>query len=324
MCEPCNNENTLDAALVSGEAVRLGTTTRPACTDALSSQIPHCILCSRAAQDEAAALSAKAAAPAADAPRQRGRPRIHPLKDENGMVIPKKGSVTPITAPLSALDAFKPTECNNWVHLVCAVWMPDVVFSDVERFKTVEGCGSLPSWRYEATCSICSEHSGACVVCAEPSCRKTMHVSCAFNQGYAVGFEVVPNKKRDTLTFKGEHGSMGAHVYCRDHAPARRLFDIGESEDGLTALQVYARSNKTVSESTYALLRRAKRFNAVLGGSAPRLHSPASRRQCAGCGTGFSPFWWPVVKSEEAGGAPSSVCCNACRPTLAAGIETDD
>ncbi len=45
---------------------------------------------------------------------------------------------TIVKAPLGALDAFKPTECNNWAHVLCSVFIPEVVFSDTTRLKTVD------------------------------------------------------------------------------------------------------------------------------------------------------------------------------------------
>ncbi|KAN0062893.1 putative PHD type zinc finger protein with BAH domain-containing protein [Thecaphora frezii] len=264
-CEACENEETLDAALV-----------------------PHCILCSKRAQQEALEVSLRRAAagagvgaaatvagggaekPAApEKPRGRGRPSLESKAAAKAAAAAaavaaassassagsagtaattSAGATTlngggaassaaalakllqAISAPLGPLDAFKPTECNNWVHVVCALFTPEVVFSDAPRLKTVEGCGNLPPWRYEATCSVCDERAGSCIMCAEAGCKRVFHASCAVNHDdeFVVGFEVAPpmgtGKGRkaaaagvESVTFQGETGVMSAVVYCRQH-----------------------------------------------------------------------------------------------------------
>lgn len=339
LCDPCNNEQTQEAALLT-----------------------KCILCSTAAQEDAAANSAKhAAATGGEGGKARGRPKASAAAT-NG----SSDKEVVVKAPLTALDAFKPTECNNWAHVLCAVWMPEVVFSDVNRLKLVESCGNLPTWRYEAVCSICNVHTGACVSCSEPSCRRVFHVSCAHNQaGCTLGFEILPVKSTrkevvSMLTFKGESGHMVPQIWCKDHrevAKSKKLYDLAEVDpkSGSTSLQMFVRSNKHLSiasnvnalvgDTSYALLRRAKRYDSLLhSGLAPStpalqnnksLVSPATSiattagekagKQCTSCKTRFSPYWWPLppeaqVKQEdgqqekrEAGGP--RVCCNFCYET---------
>ncbi|CBQ69988.1 conserved hypothetical protein [Sporisorium reilianum SRZ2] len=331
LCDPCNNEKAQEAAL-----------------------LPRCILCSPAAQQDAAANSAKHAAAVAGGGegKARGRPKASAVaaaaaaaaaaedgvKQEAGAGGVVAASV--LKAPLGALDAFRPTECNNWAHVLCAVFMPEVVFSDTTRLKTVESCGNLPTWRYEALCCICNVACGACVTCSDPSCRKTFHVSCAHNQqpGYTLAFEIIPVKstRREvipTLTFKGETGHMVPQIWCRDHkdiAKAKKLYDLAEVDPktGLTSLQMFVRANKhpalagTLVGDTYALLRRAKRYDSLLADSSVLANKslvsaePGRTKSCAGCTTRLSPFWWPLppearVKAE--GGEHKGVCCNFCR-----------
>ncbi|GAC75620.1 PHD finger protein BR140/LIN-49 [Moesziomyces antarcticus T-34] len=319
MCDPCNNETTQEAAL-----------------------LPRCILCSPAAQEEAAAISAKHALSTTGEKAPRGRPKAVPDSGADGL---KKEPGLAAKAPLGALDAFKPTECNNWAHVLCAVWMPEVLFSDVARLKLVESCGNLPGWRYEAECSICHDARGACVSCSDPLCRKTFHVACAHNHqpAYTLGFEIIPVKstRRDviaTLTFKGESGHMVPQVWCKEHkelAKTKKLYDLAEVDPktGLTSLQMFVRTNKhlavpagtnpLVGETTYALLRRAKRYDSLVTPTVVKVETPKPGRQksCAKCSTRFSPFWWPLpaaetrVKDEDEVETGPRVCCNFCHET---------
>lgn len=117
------------------------------------------------------------------------------------------------------LDVFKPTERNNWVHLVCALFMHECSVGDVARYHPVEGVGALPHWRYRALCEICHRPTGACVECSANGCERKFHVSCAWAQqvrhpperrntkptGYMLGFEIhTPEHKSATATAEGQ------------------------------------------------------------------------------------------------------------------------
>lgn len=284
--------------------------------DPESALLPHCVLCDEAATD----------------------------RNTQGM--------------LNALDVYKPTECNNWVHLVCATWVPEVLYGDITTMRPVEGVGSLPLWRYTSPCSLCNETRGAVVVCAEPACRTRFHVSCAYQAQPActLAFEIFPVKTSrresvNTLTFKSETGHMVAQIWCKQHrnvAKSKTTYDFYESDAklGLTAMQAYARTHKqvvstslrnsAVIESSHALLRRAKRLDAILQDAgaagayvrdaalvtmtmpvseANRAMDEAAAKPapppptCLQCHTDWTPLWWPV----PGGAAMQCSTCHAAR-----------
>lgn len=253
---------------------------------------------------------------------------------------------------LNALDVYKPTECNNWVHLLCAMWTPDVMFADSIVMKPVEGVGSLPVSRYDVCCSICEEVKGVCVKCAEPTCRTQFHVSCAFLSQPAcmLGFEIFPVKTSrresvNTLTFKSETGHMCAQVWCKEHigtAKSKKTYEFFEIDPKLkmNAMQAYARTHKQVTvstnksaslvESTHALLRRAKKLDALwtagnrqveqAGVIQPPQYDPmdldekrnvcegfvdSKLQTCVKCHSDWSPLWWPVNDG-------AAYCCTMC------------
>lgn len=226
--------------------------------DPTSSILPFCILCGETPTDRITHNSL------------RGRKVRAPEAESKG---------------LTALDVYKPTECNNWVHLLCALWTPDVLFANTVTMQPVEGAGNLPAWRYDTQCSLCDQVRGACVKCAEPTCRSHFHVSCAYlaQPSCILAFEIFPVKtsRRDsvhTLSFKSESGHMCAQIWCKDHlgvARSKITYDYHEMDPKLklTAMQAYAKTHKQVAtgsnrnmalvESTHALLRRAKRLDVV-------------------------------------------------------------
>lgn len=50
----------------------------------------------------------------------------------------------------SFLRAAKPTEGQAWVHVLCAVFSPEVTFSDVVHLRLAEGISTIPRARWSA------------------------------------------------------------------------------------------------------------------------------------------------------------------------------
>lgn len=282
-CDACTNERTLDAALV------------PRCT--LCPPLPRADPTKAAATTTASNGASSTSTPTLTAAAAR-------VRNTDVSSSPLSATSSSAEPPLTALDAYKPTECNNWAHAICAVWMPDILFTDTEKLKLVEGAGSLPYWRYASTCEVCNRPGGACIQCSDSTCKRTFHVSCAFaHSSYSFGFEIHPVKtsRKDqvaTAGFKSEHGHWTALAFCKAHkeqVKEKQTYDLAEvdGKTGLTALQTYVRSHKAAiapaagpaatagggnaaaaaatatpagaaaGDATYALLRRAKRFDAV-------------------------------------------------------------
>lgn len=300
-CEACTNERTLDAALVP-RCTLCPPLQRVDPTKAAAASTPKISAATVGASKANGSTTTQTLTPANSAAGSASRAR-----NADGPTSSPLSSTSAATAasnepPLSVLDAFKPTECNNWAHAVCAVWMPDVLFTDTERLKLVEGVGNLPFWRYAATCEVCNRPGGACIQCSDSGCKRTFHVSCAYaHSGYSFGFEINPVKtsRRDqvvTAGFKNEQGHWSALAYCKTHKELikeKQTYDLAEVDPktGLTALQTYVRTHKgaiaappqaaagganapaaasaassaAAGDATYALLRRAKRFDAVFG-----------------------------------------------------------
>ncbi|KAI0058854.1 hypothetical protein BV25DRAFT_1890628 [Artomyces pyxidatus] len=201
------------------------------------------------------------------------------------------------------LRVCKPTEGQGWAHVACAVFIPEVTFSDAARLRIVEGISTIPSHRWATKCALCNHTGGAVVQCSD--CPLEYHVSCAWGRGYKFGFEVqaIKNVRRDpstTVTFKEAVGSMHAVVRCKEHDSSRRPFyDICETNElGETALQVYCRTYKQAQVAqSHALLRKARRLDQIieekditLNGHTPKPAEP----KCYHCKTAYSPFFHPV------------------------------
>jgi hypothetical protein len=72
--------------------------------------------------------------------------------------------------PVNPREPLKRTANNNWVHVTCAVWTPEVKFSNAKALELCEGIPSIPTARHDEVCKACKRADvGACVQCL--SCR---------------------------------------------------------------------------------------------------------------------------------------------------------
>ncbi|GJC92270.1 BAH domain-containing protein [Colletotrichum higginsianum] len=165
--------------------------------------------------------------------------------------------------PVNPREPLKRTADNNWVHVTCAVWTAEVKFGNAKALSPSEGIPSIPRTRYDEVCKACGFKGGACVACHH--CRNPVHVECARQQGYVLGFDITPVKgsRRDQfnlVTINGESGVMAATVWCKDHVPTKsvihRIHDI-VNDDGLNALQLYVQSYKQADLTLTGTVRKA-------------------------------------------------------------------
>ncbi|XP_061377526.1 PHD finger protein 14 isoform X1 [Danaus plexippus] len=82
---------------------------------------------------------------------------------------------------------FKETEVGAWVHLVCALYVPGVAFSEVERLSGVTLFEMAYSRWGARACGLCSDgalaRTGVCVGCDAGLCRTFFHVTCGQREG---------------------------------------------------------------------------------------------------------------------------------------------
>ncbi|TPX60050.1 hypothetical protein PhCBS80983_g02085 [Powellomyces hirtus] len=91
--------------------------------------------------------------------------------------------------------ALRRTIGNNWVHVSCATWMPEVKFGNPKTVEPVECIGLIDKKRWKQTCTICKQSTGACITCSERNCSTSFHVSCARYAGWELSIESVRGAK---------------------------------------------------------------------------------------------------------------------------------
>ena len=183
------------------------------------------------------------------------------LKKEDEYVRSQRQKGRP-TCPRAAL---KLTASNNWMHITCATWTPEVKFSDATKMQTTEGMGAVvaSNARMESLCKLCRIPEGACVSCHQ--CHVPFHVGCAHEAGYTFGFDVSPVKgsRKDmtqSVTLGVETGSLSAAIWCKEHSIKTIVHDmteVVEPESKMNALQLYCQMYKQADLTLTGTARKA-------------------------------------------------------------------
>lgn len=91
--------------------------------------------------------------------------------------------VSCILCHLANSGAFKQTDKGEWVHVVCAIWVPEVHFANTIFLEPVIGIERIDRQRWRLVCYICRKRGGACIQCDKSTCCTAFHVTCAQQAG---------------------------------------------------------------------------------------------------------------------------------------------
>uniref|UniRef100_A0A8D0ALX4 Bromodomain containing 1b n=1 Tax=Sander lucioperca TaxID=283035 RepID=A0A8D0ALX4_SANLU len=112
--------------------------------------------------------------------------------------------------------ALKKTDDERWGHVVCALWVPEVGFSDTVFIEPIDGVSNIPPARWKLTCYLCKEKgAGACIQCDKINCYTAFHVSCAQKAGLYMKMEPV----KEVTPSGGATFSVKKTAYCCSHTP---------------------------------------------------------------------------------------------------------
>lgn len=185
--------------------------------------------------------------------------------------------------PVGPREPLKRTVGNNWVHVTCAVWTPEIRFGHAKELEPAEGFCFIPGEKYREVCKICKSNKGACVPCHHSSCNAHFHVGCAFHSQYRFGFDITPVKssRRDSVNsmrLGQETGAASAAIWCPHHQVSGVVHDIGEmtEKDGTNALQRFVQTYKQADLTLTGTLRKAAHVQQSVGAS--QQHAIGHRR----------------------------------------------
>ncbi|KAJ5788706.1 hypothetical protein N7457_003696 [Penicillium paradoxum] len=230
--------------------------------------------------------------------------------------------------PVGPREPLKRTAGNNWAHVLCTMWTPELKYGDARELEPAEGFGSIPKERWRETCKVCKSSKGACVPCSFAGCNAHFHIGCAFQAHYRFGFDVTPIKssRRDSMRSirLGEDvGVATPAIYCPNHSVPAAMHEIGEqtSQGHLNALQLFAQTYKQADLTLTGTVRKAAYMHQSVG--APANPSTTAHRRASTTTT-------PALKDthkvhpEDGPEDPMDIDTDnqvAPRPT-AAGVET--
>ncbi|KAE8296628.1 Bromodomain-containing protein 1 [Larimichthys crocea] len=124
--------------------------------------------------------------------------------------------------------ALKKTDDDRWGHVACALWVPEVGFSDTVFIEPIDGVRNIPPARWKLTCYLCKEKgTGACIQCDKINCYTAFHVSCAQKAGLYMKMEPV----KEVTSSGAATFSVKKTAYCCSHTPEgcdRRPLNIYE------------------------------------------------------------------------------------------------
>ena len=159
-------------------------------------------------------------------------------------------------------EPLKRTTGNNWIHVNCAVWIPDIRFANAKLLDTAENVGTIDVSKWAEVCKLCKSAAGVCVSC--PRCQANFHIGCAQQKGYVFGFDVMPvkNSRKEIyppVTLGNETGLLSAVIYCPDHNIKSIVHPMHEmvKDSPLNALQLFVRTYKQADLSLTGTVRKA-------------------------------------------------------------------
>ncbi|TDH68780.1 hypothetical protein CCR75_007875 [Bremia lactucae] len=107
--------------------------------------------------------------------------------------------------PLAISESSSADE-QKWVHVLCALAIPELCLRDVPTMEPVDGFEEIENGRFRYLCAICRKRGGASVICESEGCNVGVHPQCAADAGLMIG---------------NEGNLLG--VYCDKHLPASRI-----------------------------------------------------------------------------------------------------
>ncbi|KAM9846313.1 protein Jade-1 [Aulostomus maculatus] len=108
--------------------------------------------------------------------------------------------------------ALKPTRSGTkWVHVSCALWIPEVSIGCPEKMEPITKVSHIPASRWALSCSLCREHTGTCIQCSMPSCIVAFHVTCAFDHGLEMRTILAENDEVRFKSFCLEHSCSASN-----------------------------------------------------------------------------------------------------------------
>lgn len=105
--------------------------------------------------------------------------------------------------------AMKPTRSGTkWVHVSCALWIPEVSIGNPEKMEPITNVSQIPSNRWSLICCLCKEKTGACIQCSAKNCRSAFHVTCCQHAGLEMTTTLTEDEEVKFKAFCPKHSGL--------------------------------------------------------------------------------------------------------------------
>ncbi|XP_069016889.1 protein Jade-1 [Embiotoca jacksoni] len=114
--------------------------------------------------------------------------------------------------------AMKPTRSGTkWVHVSCALWIPEVSIGNPEKMEPITNVSHIPSNRWALICCLCKEKTGACIQCSAKNCRTAFHVTCGLHASLEMNTILTEDDEVKFKSYCPKHSGLeGAECRERD------------------------------------------------------------------------------------------------------------
>ncbi|XP_068608569.1 protein Jade-1 isoform X2 [Brachionichthys hirsutus] len=117
--------------------------------------------------------------------------------------------------------AMKPTRSGTkWVHVSCALWVPEVSIGNPEKMEPITNVSQIPSNRWALVCCLCKEKAGACIQCSAKSCRTAFHVTCGLHAGLVMNTILTDDDEVKFKSYCPQHCRLGGSKYQEGSSPS--------------------------------------------------------------------------------------------------------
>ncbi|KAL1817949.1 hypothetical protein DCAR_0522442 [Daucus carota subsp. sativus] len=103
--------------------------------------------------------------------------------------------------------AMKRAGDENWAHIVCALFVPEVFFQDSEGREGIDTT-EVPSRRWGNKCYLCDLVKGCVIDCSEPKCPLAFHVTCGLKQELCIEYREGKSKGAIVAGFCKTHTNL--------------------------------------------------------------------------------------------------------------------
>ncbi|UYV80490.1 JADE2 [Cordylochernes scorpioides] len=120
---------------------------------------------------------------------------------------------------------------HKWVHVSCALWVPEVEISRLNCISSIIKIDQIPESRWALSCYICHIREGACIQCSVKSCKMAYHVTCAYNEKLTMNYSLGQDEENSETFFES---------YCSKHCRSNK--------DDLRSMTAQEEKEKRVKE----------------------------------------------------------------------------